>query len=128
MKRRQLRLGELIRDILAEKIQRELKDPRLRGLISITKVEVAPDYSEAKVMVSVFGSESDRNLSLAALRSSRRILESAVRSNCRLRVTPALRFELDDTIQKEVAFQQLLKKAMEGIPPDDPEDASDEEE
>ncbi|MFC1587983.1 30S ribosome-binding factor RbfA [Planctomycetota bacterium] len=128
MKRRQLRLGELLREVLAEAIQFELKDPRLAGLISVTKVTLSPDYNEAKVFISIFGQEKQKPLAMRALESSRGMLQQALSKQCRLRVIPKLKFTLDDTLEKTQAFNELLNRAMAGIEPDEPESSKDIEE
>ena len=113
MKRRQLRLGELLRDVIARAVQFELRDPRLKGLISITKVVPNPDYSEAKVSYSVLGSESDKASTHGALNRSASALKAIIQRECELRVVPHLRFVFDDSLQKEQHFHALLKRALD---------------
>ena len=70
--RRQLQVGDLLRDEVSQIIQREMNDPRL-GFVSITRVEMSPDMRYAKLFVSVYATEDEQNAALHALESCRRI-------------------------------------------------------
>jgi ribosome-binding factor A len=66
---RQARVGEMIRRDLAEILQKEMRDPRL-AMVTITGVDVARDFTIAKVYVSVLGDSQDRSLAMRALRGA----------------------------------------------------------
>ena len=66
---RQARVGEMIRRDLAEILIKEMRDPRL-AMVSITGVDVARDFTIAKVYVSVLGDAQDRSLAMRALRGA----------------------------------------------------------
>ena len=111
--RRVERINELLRDELSALIGRELKDPRLAGLISITEVETTSDLRHAKVFVSVFGSDEERQSSLAALRSAAGFLRHEVAQRIVIRHMPELDFRLDSSIERGDRILRLLRQVAE---------------
>lgn len=111
--RRTERVAALIRSILAEELQAGLNDPRIPPITSITRVEVSPDFSLAKVYVSVLAPETKRNLCLDALRSSAGHLRWRLGQELTLRKTPVLDFRLDESLQRGFETVQLIDKLME---------------
>lgn len=98
-----------------EEIQRELsnliravKDPRVKGLISITGVETTPDLRYAKVYVSVLD-KSDVNEVVKGLKSAGGYLRRELGSSLSLRYTPELIFERDDSIDKGAHILSILE-------------------
>ena len=111
--RRVERINDLLRSELSELIGRELKDPRLAGLISITEVETTSDLRHAKVFVSVFGSDEERQSSLAALRSAAGFLRHEVAQRIVIRHMPELDFRLDSSIERGDRILRLLRQVAE---------------
>jgi ribosome-binding factor A len=111
--RRVERINDLLRSELSELIGRELKDPRLAGLISITEVETTSDLRHAKVFVSVFGSDEERQSSLAALRSAAGFLRHEVAQRIVIRHMPELEFRLDSSIERGDRILRLLRQVAE---------------
>jgi ribosome-binding factor A len=103
------RVNQLIREEISLLLQRELKDPRL-GFITVTGVETSPDLRTAKVFVSVLGDEDQWAASLSALGSARGFIRNWLRQHLNLRVTPALSFRADHSIEHAARIQQLLKQ------------------
>ena len=68
MSHRRARFASALRNVVAKLIPAELSDPRIRGLVTVTRVEVSPDLRLAKVYVSVMGKEGEQKSSLTALR------------------------------------------------------------
>src|SRR5437763_4992614 len=101
MNRRAERVNELLREEISVLIQREMKDPRLGGLISVTAVETSPDFSHARVFVSVLGSEQEHDSSLKALNAGASFLRRELRTRLKsLRHVPELSFRADDSIAR----------------------------
>src|SRR4029077_16687174 len=96
---RMRRVNEAIREILADAIATELKDPRI-GFVTVTDVDTSPDLRAARVYVSVLGSQEEREHSLAGLRSSHGVLQSKITNGMRMKRTPTLTFEYDDTVER----------------------------
>ena len=102
-----------------EEIQRELsalipavKDPRVSGMISVTAVETTPDLRYAKVYISVLDKENGERV-LKGLRSASGWLRRELGSALKLRYTPELVFQLDDSIDKGAHILELLR-SVEG--------------
>src|SRR5437870_11462132 len=115
--RRVERINDLLRDELSELIGRELKDPRLAGLISITEVETTSDLRHARVFVSVFGSDEERESSLAALRNASGFLRREVAQRITLRHMPELEFRLDSSLEHGDRILRLLKEVADAEAP-----------
>ena len=101
------RVNEAIREILGDAITTELKDPRI-GFVTVTDVDTTPDLRAARVYVSVLGSEEERESSLAGLRSSHGVLQGKIASGMRMKRTPTLTFEYDDTAERGDRITRLL--------------------
>jgi ribosome-binding factor A len=110
VKRRIERVNELLRSELSALISREIKDPRLAGLISVTEVETTADLRHAKVFVSIFGREEERQSSLQALRSATGFLRHEVAQRVTFRHMPELEFHLDSSLEHGDRIMQLLKQ------------------
>jgi ribosome-binding factor A len=113
MSRRTERLGSVIQRELAMIILRELNDPRLTGMPSITHVKVSPDLSVADVYVTVMGTEGQKTASLNALRHSAGLLRTRLTHEISIRVTPFLKFHLDENLKKELELLDALRKVAE---------------
>jgi ribosome-binding factor A len=104
---RMRRVNELLREVIGEGISTELEDPRI-GFVTVTAVETSPDLRSARVYVSVLGGEDERNASLAGLRSSHGILQATIAREMRLKRTPTLTFQYDDSPERGVRMSRLL--------------------
>jgi ribosome-binding factor A len=113
MSRRTERLGSTIQRELAMIILRELNDPRLTGLPTITHVKVSPDLSVADVYVTVMGTEGQKTAALNALRHSAGLLRTRLTHEISLRVTPFLKFHMDENLKKEIELLDALRKVAE---------------
>lgn len=127
--RRSMRVAEEIRQVLSGIVQRDLADPAV-SLISITEVDVAPDLSIARVYVSSLATdEQERERSLEALRRSQGRIRHLLASRTRLRHTPELRFQLDQTAHYADNIGRLLRDVLpeqpEGAAPDHEEENDD---
>lgn len=103
---RQGRLGEEIRRIISDLLLRELKDPRLSAMISITAVEVTSDGSYATVYLSVLGlnpaeekAEAQQQETLEALRNAKGFIRKEIGRQVKLRHVPDLIFKIDKSME-----------------------------
>jgi ribosome-binding factor A len=104
---RMRRVDEAVRAVLSDVITQELKDPRV-GFVTVTAVKTSPDLRHARVYVSVLGDEEARAASLAGLSSAHGFLQRRVASELRLKHTPMLEFEYDDTVERGIRLTALL--------------------
>ncbi len=77
--------------------------------MTVTHVETSPDLRSARVYVSVLGDEAERDASLAVLRSSHGVLQSAIAREMRIKRTPTLTFHYDETSERGVRLSRLLE-------------------
>jgi ribosome-binding factor A len=113
MSRRTERIASTIQQELAMIILRELNDPRLVGLPSITRVKVSPDLSVADVFISVMGTAGQQTAALNALRHSAGMMRTLLSKAMTLRTAPFLKFHIDQGLKKEIEILELLRKVAE---------------
>ena len=105
---RSAKLASTIRSAIQESLSRGLGDPRIRGLVSITEVDVSPDLSAASVKISVIPSQYEstvlRGLSSASGRFRREIGQHA-----RLRKVPRIGFEIDRSLKRQAEIEALMQ-------------------
>jgi ribosome-binding factor A len=106
MSDRMRRVNESVRQVLAEALP-ELKDPRI-GLVTVTGVETSPDLRTATVYVSVLGSEKKRTNTLRGLDAAHGVLQSRLARQLRMKRTPTLTFEYDQSVERGVRMSQLI--------------------
>jgi ribosome-binding factor A len=104
------KLADRIRVVVAETLQRRIKDPRL-GFVTITDARVTGDLREATVFYTVHGDETEREASAAALESAKGILRSTVGRETGVRFTPTLTFVMDAIPDTARHLDDLLVKA-----------------
>src|SRR5262249_9692211 len=109
--RRVLKAAEAIREVVSMAILTDLRDPRIEG-VTVTYVEVSPDMRQAKVHVSIMGSETQQRLCLKGLQSSAGYLQSKISDRIDTRYTPRLRYELDEGVKKPLAISQMLHELL----------------
>jgi ribosome-binding factor A len=108
-KDRMRRVNEAVREVLSMAIGSELKDPRI-GFVTVTSVSTSPDLRHARVYVSVLGDETQRAQSLAGLTSSHGYLQRRVATELRLKHTPQLEFEYDDSTDRGMRITEILRE------------------
>ncbi|UCD74281.1 MAG: 30S ribosome-binding factor RbfA [Phycisphaerales bacterium] len=90
-------------------LTRGLNDPRVRGLVSVTRVNVSPDLSQARVFISVTPAEHEE-LAMHGLRHAASHIRHAISSTVSLRRLPRLTFHLDESLKKEAAVLAALNR------------------
>ncbi|GAA4097222.1 MULTISPECIES: 30S ribosome-binding factor RbfA [Streptomyces] len=105
------KLADLIREVVAEKLLRGVKDPRLGTHVTITDTRVTGDLREATVFYTVYGDDEDRAAAAAGLESAKGILRSAVGSAAGTKFTPTLTFIADALPENAKTIEDLLDKA-----------------
>jgi ribosome-binding factor A len=108
-----LKLADQIKVIVAEMLERRVKDPRL-GFITVTDVRLTGDSREATVFYTVLGTDEDRAGTEAALRSATGLIRSKVGKQLGLRFAPTLAFILDEVPETAKQIDDLLAQAKAG--------------
>jgi ribosome-binding factor A len=106
MSERMRRVNESVRQVLSEALL-ELKDPRI-GFVTVTAVETSPDLRQARVFVSVLGSERKRRDTLRGLEAAHGVLQARLAHELRMKRTPQLTFEYDPSVERGVRMTQLI--------------------
>ncbi len=110
---RREKLEEQIKRIVSELLVRgEIKDPRI-GFATVTGVDLAKDYSAAKIGISVLGDPRDIRKTLEGLKSATPYIQHRVGKSLGIRVTPKLSFFLDSSLVEGVNMVDLLNKLEE---------------
>jgi ribosome-binding factor A len=105
------KLGDLIQRELSELVQRELRDPRV-GMITITDVDVSPDFSHAKVFFTLLNQEHLEDAK-QGLRRAAGFLRSQLARRIKLYTTPELRFEYDESVERGDRLSRLIDSTKE---------------
>ena len=108
MSRRTDRINEQLREEISTVLARQIKDPRLNSVISITRVESSSDLRSARVYISVLGNDKQRKEALDGLQSAASFLRHEIRDRINMKHTPFMTYLLDDSIQEADHLLRLL--------------------
>jgi ribosome-binding factor A len=128
---RATRLADRIAQIVAEMLERRVKDPRL-GFVTVTDAKITGDLREATVYYTVYGSADEQEGTAAALKSATGLIRSEVGRQTGLRHTPSLSFvqdtlpegarQIEELVARARAADEALAQAREGaVPAGDPD-------
>ncbi len=106
--KRSQRVGDLVREEVADIIMYRLKDPRI-GFVTVTGVDMSPDMKMARVFVSVL-KEEDRELTMEILNSSKSYMRSLLSKRLRMKFIPTVEFKFDTSIEYGYKIDKLLKE------------------
>jgi len=106
---RMRRVDAAVRQVLADAIAEELKDPRV-GFVTVTNVTTSPDLRSARVFVTVLGDGDRRERSLAGLRHAHGYLQGRIAAELELKRTPTLEFVYDETTDRALRVERLLRE------------------
>lgn len=112
MSLRSNRVGEQMKKELGEIIGRKIKDPRI-GFVTVTDVQVTGDLQQAKVFISVLGDDLQRENTLKGLAKAKGFIRSEIGQRIRLRKTPEITFEFDESIDYGNRIENLLYQIKE---------------
>ncbi|NLC77922.1 MAG: 30S ribosome-binding factor RbfA [Clostridia bacterium] len=112
MSYRTQRVAEEMKREIAAILKEEIKDPRV-GFVTVTGVEVTPDYRYAKVYVSIFGDETEVKNALEGLEKASGYIRKEIGRRIKLRYTPELSFRHDESIRHGAKIAELLANVQE---------------
>jgi len=104
------KLADRIHEIVAEALEKRVKDPRL-GFVTVTDVRVTNDVQHATIFYTVFGDTEEKVASAAALESAKGVLRSEVGRRTGIRLTPTLEFVADAVPENAAHIEELLRVA-----------------
>ena len=111
MSRRVDRINGLLREEISILLLREIKDPRLSGLLTITQVRTSSDLRNAKVFLSVLGNDEAHTAALQGIQSAATFMRKQLRERLRLKYVPFLTFEIDDSMESSDHIFRLMDQA-----------------
>ena len=107
------RLNSLLKEVISEVITRQVRNPKVNALVSVTKVDLSKDLHNAKVYISVIGSDIEKKQTLQALQSAAGFISVNASKKVVMRYFPTLYFHLDASIEDEIRIHELLDKIHE---------------
>lgn len=110
MSRRTDRINEQLRKEISTLLTRQIKDPRLNAVISITRVVSTGDLRSARVYISVIGNQETRQEALKGIRSAASYLRRELRDRINMKHTPFLSYELDESLNEADQLLRLMNK------------------
>jgi ribosome-binding factor A len=108
MSRRQDRVNELLRTEISQLLSRQIKDPRLGGVISVTRVSASNDLRTARVYISVMGNAETKRTALDGIQSAASFVRRELRGRITMRHTPFLTFDLDESMEEANQILRLM--------------------
>ncbi len=107
------RLEDLLQRELAVLVQREIKDPRLTGMVTISYVKVTRDLAYAKVYFTILGEGADQKTAVDVLNHAAGYMRSTLAKRIKIRKMPQLTFVYDKTLEYGQHLTEVIDKAIE---------------
>jgi ribosome-binding factor A len=126
--RRQEKFARVIKEAVSFAIREGLSDPRIEGLVSVTKVETTPDLRNADVYLSIFGgNETAQRKTFTAIEHARTRIQSFVARKLESKFCPVLHFKTDEAFKKTLDTLRIIEQAKKQYrSPDLPQDSEEE--
>jgi ribosome-binding factor A len=110
--RRQEKVARVVKEAVSDAIANHLGDPRIEGLVSVTRVEMAADLRSASVYVSILGKDdAAQNRTFAAIVHARSRIQSLLAGKMQSKFCPVLRFHKDEKFKKTLETMKLIEQA-----------------
>ena len=119
MARRVDRINGVLRQEISQLLSRQIKDPRLNAVVTITQVETASDLRTARVFLSVLGDQETKQKALEGIQSAATFLRRELRGRLTLKYTPFLTFVLDDSLENADYLLRLMDRIQKESPPEE---------
>lgn len=104
------RLNSLLKEVISEVIRRDVRNPHVTELVTVTRVQISKDLRHAKVFISVIGSEQNKIETIEALNSAAGFIAVQSSHKVVMRYFPELIFRLDDSVDKHMRIEELLNQ------------------
>lgn len=109
-KQRTDRLNSLLKEVLADVIRREVDNPDVDPFVTVTRVEITKDLRHAKVYISSIKSMEEKKKTIEILQEAAGFIAVMASKKVVMRYFPALRFYIDDTVDKVMRIDEVLQK------------------
>lgn len=104
------RLNSLLREVITEVIKKDVRNPNVSEMTTVTRVDITKDLRHAKVYVSIMGTDSEKQATLEALRSAAGFIAVNSSQKVVMRFFPDLNFVLDDSVDRHMRIEDLLRE------------------
>ena len=118
---RMIRINDELARELANIIHTEVKDPRIKSMTSVLRVETTADLKYCKAFISVLGNDEDKQSVIAGLKNASGFIRHLLAERVNLRNTPELIFKLDDSVEYAIRMDKLIKEVSSGSSDSDDE-------
>jgi len=102
------RVNSLLKEVIFEVIQREVKNPHITTFVTVTEVDTSADLHHATVSISLIASEEEKSKVLSALNQAAGFIAVHAAKKVQIRYFPSLRFKLDTAIEEHMRIQKIL--------------------
>jgi ribosome-binding factor A len=131
-KNRLARVNSLLKEVISEVIQKEVKNPHVTTFVSVVNVDTSADLHHAKVYVSLIGTELEKEKVVAALQTAAGFIAVNAAKKARIRYFPNLIFKLDTSLDEHLKIQKILsdiekERSSRTDSEETPDEKSDEE-
>ena len=110
--KRRRRVEAEIQKVVSEIISRDLKDPRVSSLTSVTAVEITKDFQQAKLYISTLGDKREKEACIAGLEKSAGFIKKEIGQRIKLRQMPELIFKLDESLERGLYMDELISRVI----------------
>lgn len=104
------RLNSLLKEVISEVIKRDVRNPHVAELVTVTRVQITKDLHYAKVYISIIGTDLQKTETMKALQSAAGFIAVHSSQKVVMRYFPELTFILDDSVEKHMRIEELLHK------------------
>ncbi|WP_166154650.1 MULTISPECIES: 30S ribosome-binding factor RbfA [unclassified Neochlamydia] len=109
-KQRTDRLNSLLKEVISDVIRKDVRNPHVNELMTVTRVEITKDLHHAKVFISVIGNQEQKDQTIQALETAAGFVAVTASKKVVMRYFPELHFKLDDSVDKHMRIEQLLEE------------------
>ncbi|HOW02606.1 MAG: 30S ribosome-binding factor RbfA [Caldisericia bacterium] len=118
MNRKKDRLEHTIRTIISDIFLKEISDPRI-GFITVSSCELSSDLKHAKIFVSIYGDEKEKEKGMKGVKSATKYIQELLSKRIRVKNIPLIEFVLDESIEKGIKLTKLIEEIEKNEPETD---------
>jgi ribosome-binding factor A len=107
------RLNSLLKEVISEVVLKDVRNPKVAPLVTVTRVEITPDLQHAKVYVSVIGTNEQKAVTIDALQTAAGFIAVHSSKKVVMRHFPELTFKLDNSVDEHLRIDAILNKIHE---------------
>src|ERR1700720_693456 len=112
-KNRVVRLNSLLKEVISEVVTKDVRNPKVAPLVTVTRVEITPDLQHAKVYISVIGTSELKLATIEALQTAAGFIAIHASKKVVMRHFPELTFKLDNSVDEHLRIDTILNKIHE---------------